>query len=211
MNMTDLRDSLHRYGTVKRRQLVFLQTKYFSEFSFIHINKTGGSSIERALGVPLIHETAQVFRNRIGVQRWEERFSFAIVRNPWDRAVSHYHYRMMTNQTNLVDNQLDFKDWLKHVYVERSPKYLNEEKMFLTQMDWILDENGKVMVNYIGRFEDMQRAWDEICENLNRKQTKLPHVKKSLRGDFRQYYDNESCAIIGDYFKSDVDYFKYSF
>lgn len=195
----------------KRRQLVFVHTKYFCDFSFIHINKTGGSSIEHALRVPLIHETATTFRNNIGADRWQRRFSFAIVRNPWDRAVSHYHYRQMTDQTGLGGNSLSFKDWLRKVYVEQSPEYVDDGKMFLTQTDWLTDENGQVIVDYIGRFEQLDEAWGEICERLNRKTTALPHVKKSSRRDYRDYYDKESRDIVADFFKEDVANFDYSF
>lgn len=195
----------------KRRKLVFVYTRYFCDFSFIHINKTGGSSIEHALSAPLIHETARVFRDRIGVNRWQKRFSFAIVRNPWDRAVSHYHYRLMTDQTGLRDGSLSFKDWVREVYVECSPKYVDEDKMFLTQTDWVVDEDGRVMVDYIGRFEELDEAWSEICRRLNRSDTALPHVKKSSRQDYRDYYDQDTRDIVGSFFKVDVENFGYSF
>jgi hypothetical protein len=122
MDDEGLQKRIYLFIRNKRRRLVFLHTKYFCPYSFIHINKTGGSSIEKALHAPLIHETALTFRERIGRRRWEERFSFAIVRNPWDRAVSHFHYRKMTNQTGLRNTPMGFKDWLKRVYIERSPE-----------------------------------------------------------------------------------------
>ena len=211
MSFKDLQNKVYLFARDKRRNLFFLPTKYFCKFSFIHINKTGGSSIENALRVPLIHETALAFRDRIGDKRWEERFSFAIVRNPWDRAVSHFHYRRMTNQTGLADNPLTFKDWVRRVYIDRSPEFMDEEKMFLTQADWVCDEQGKVMVDYIGRFENLQASWDDICEHLHREKSLLPHVKKSSRGDYRDYYDDESREIIADFFRPDIDLFDYSF
>lgn len=211
MKLEDLQQNIYLFIRDKRRRLVFLHTKYFCKFSFIHINKTGGSSIEKALGVPLIHETALTFRDRIGKKRWEERFSFAIVRNPWDRAVSHFHYRRMTNQTGLGNNPMVFKEWLKQVYVERSPEFMNEEKMFLTQADWVCDEQGRIMVDYIGRFEQLQQSWDDICDALQREKTMLPHVKKSSRGSYQDYYDAECRAIVADYFRSDIELFDYSF
>lgn len=188
-----------------------MYTKYFSDYSFIHINKTGGSSIEHALGAPLIHETAITFRDRIGADRWRRRFSFAIVRNPWDRVVSHYHYRQMTGQTGLQSGALSFEDWVREVYVKRSPDYVDEEKMFLTQTDWVTDEQGCIMVDYVGRFEQLDQAWSEICRRLNRKQTPLPHKKKSFRRDYRDYYDDETRKIVGDFFRDDVRNFNYSF
>jgi len=211
MSLEDLQKNIYLLVRDKRRRLVFLQTKYFCKFSFIHINKTGGSSIEKALRVPLIHETALTFRDRIGQKRWDERFSFAIVRNPWDRAVSHFHYRRMTNQAGLGDNPMAFKEWLKRVYIERVPELMNEEKMFFTQADWVCDEQGRIMVDYIGRFEHLQESWDRICEHLQREKTLLPHVKKSSRGNFRDYYDAESRQIIADFFRPDIELFGYSF
>ncbi len=205
------KDRLYYFVRDKRRKLVFVHTKYFSDFSFIHINKTGGSSIEHALRVPLIHEPATIFREKIGVDRWQRRFSFAIVRNPWDRTVSHYHYRQMTDQTGLRDGALSFSDWVKKVYVEQSPEYVDEEKMFLTQTDWVTDEEGRIMVDYIGRFEQLDEAWSEICRRLNRSDTALPHVKKSSRQNYRDYYDQDTRDIVGNFFKVDVENFGYSF
>jgi hypothetical protein len=211
MNLKDLQRTIYLYVRDKRRNMVFLQIKYFAKFSFIHINKTGGSSIEKALGVPLVHETALAFRERIGERRWNQRFSFAIVRNPWDRAVSHYHYRRMTNQTGLAEKPLPFNEWIKRVYVDRSPEYVNEEKMFLTQADWVCDAQGRIMVDYIGRFENLQASWDEICERLQREKSLLPHEKKSSRGGFRDYYDDESRAIVAQFFHRDLELFDYTF
>ena len=211
MNDEGLQKRIYLFIRDKRRRLVFLHTKFFCPYSFIHINKTGGSSVEKALHAPLIHETALTFRDRIGKKRWNERFSFAIVRNPWDRAVSHFHYRKMTNQTGLGIASIAFKDWLKRVYLDRSPEYMNEEKMFLTQSEWVCDEQGRIMVDYIGRFENLQQSWDDICDALHREKSQLPHVKKSSRGDYRDYYDDESREIIADFFRPDIELFDYSF
>ncbi len=211
MAVKDYTDRLYYFVRDKRRKLVFMQTKYFCDFSFIHINKTGGSSIEHALRVPLIHETATTFRNNIGVARWDRRFSFSIVRNPWDRVVSHFHYRQMTDQTGLGDSSLSFKDWVRKVYVERAAEYVDEEKMFLTQSDWVTDEEGRIMVDYIGRFEQLDETWSEICRRLNREHTALPHVKKSSRQNYRDYYDQESRDIVENFFKKDVVNFGYRF
>ena len=203
--------SAYYYARDKHRQVGFLKTKYFTNFVFIHINKTGGSSIEKALGAPLIHKPALEFRKDIGQHRWDKRFSFAIVRNPWDRAVSQYHYRLMINKTRLRQKPLPFDEWVKRVFVERDPAYLDEERMFLTQTDWVADEDGNTIVNFVGRFENLQAAWETICTNLNKEITTLPHVKKSSRGDYRSHYSDTSAEIIESFFKDDIDNFNYRF
>ena len=71
-----------------------------SDFIFIHINKTGGTSIEKALGLEKDHLTASEKKTAIGKQKWKKIYSFAFVRNPWDKVVSHYHHRVKMNITD---------------------------------------------------------------------------------------------------------------
>ena len=62
------------------------------DFTFVHIQKTGGTSIRVALGLPKVppgkHWSAARHRAALGREEWERRFTFAFVRNPWDRLVS---------------------------------------------------------------------------------------------------------------------------
>ena len=76
-------------------------------FLFIHISKTGGTSVDAALGmitvlnktaecadVPVMerrflkHDTAATARSYYNASEWERAYKFALVRNPWDRLVS---------------------------------------------------------------------------------------------------------------------------
>ena len=51
-------------------------------FHFIHINKTGGSSIELALRLPPEHKTAIQKIDEVGREVWLDAFNFCVVRNP---------------------------------------------------------------------------------------------------------------------------------
>lgn len=178
--------------------------------AFIHINKTGGSSIERALGLPFEHKTALEKRAELGEENWLKRFRFTIVRNPWDKVVSHYFYRVKTNQTGLADNPIDFNTWVKRTYGEQDPLYYDKAKMFMPQWQWITDEHGELMVKFIGRFERLEQDFQRICRRI-RRQASLPHIKKSNRGHYRQYYNDESIEIIRRWFAGDIAYFGYEY
>ncbi|MGH7446771.1 MAG: sulfotransferase family 2 domain-containing protein [Longimicrobiales bacterium] len=188
-----------------------IQTKYLLDVIFVHINKTGGSSIEAALGLPFQHCTAAELRTYLGQRRWQERFSFAFVRNPWDKVASHYAYRVKTNQTGLGDRHLEFKTWVRLAYGDREPRYHDQQKMFMPQTEWIADASGAILVNFVGRFERLNEDFAEVCRHTGRKGLKLPHLKRSAPYDYRRTYDDESAAIVAHWFAADIQQFGYTF
>lgn len=197
-----MRNVLSRLATVRQR--------YWPSYIFVHINKTGGSSIEKALGLTFEHLTAREYLDRLGHARWSRAFTFAFVRNPWDKVVSHYHYRVQTNQTGLGDRHLSFKEWVKVSYGDRDPKYYDQPKMFMPQRDWIVDHEGRIAVDFVGRFEQLAADFEVVCSKLAVR-SELPHLKRSERGDFRRYYDDATAEIVANRFEADVREFGYQF
>ncbi|MCW8107255.1 sulfotransferase family protein [Alteromonas ponticola] len=193
-----------------RRKIKLLRQAYLDKFVFIHINKTGGSSVEKALGLPFEHKTALEKIEQMGRRNWNKKITFAVVRNPWDKVVSHYHYRVKTDQTNLGNKHLDFKQWVKRTYGENDPQYYDQPMMFMPQLDWIADRDGKLLVNEIIRFENLSEEFNRLAEKLGVTAT-LPHVKRSNRGNYRDYYDDETQQIVADWFAKDIKQFDYRF
>lgn len=194
-----------------QRMFGSLQHRYLSDAAFVHINKTGGSSVEAALGLPFQHKTARELRDELGEKRWMRRFRFTVIRNPWDKVVSHYHYRVKTNQTGLGGTQrIPFGEWVERAYGDRDPRYYDQPKMFMPQCDWICDEHGQLMVEYVGRFETLADDFHHICAVLGRRAT-LPHLKPSGRGDHRAHYSDSAAAVVAKVFAADIDRFGYRF
>lgn len=183
---------------------------HFDNFVFIHINKTGGSSIEKALHLPFEHKTALEKIDEIGHHKWDNKFSFTVFRNPWDKVVSHYHYRVLTNQTSLGENPIDFNEWVLRTYGEQDPYYYDKPKMFMPQYDWVIDESNTILVDRILHFENLDDEFRGIQQLLN-KRAVLPHVKKSNRGDYKDYYNKDSIQIINNWFRQDIEIFDYEF
>jgi chondroitin 4-sulfotransferase 11 len=192
------------------KKLYSLQHQYLDNFVFIHINKTGGSSVEKALKIPFEHKTALEKIDELGYDNWLKKFTFTVVRNPWDKVVSHYQYRVQTNQTDLGGNSLGFKDWLRLAYGEKNPLYYDKPKMFMPQSDWISDQEGRILVDHVCRFENLSDDFDYVCKKL-KKSVKLPHLKASKRGCYRDYYDDAAAEIVAHYFSNDIEQFGYRF
>ena len=187
-----------------------IKERYFQDFVFIHINKNGGSSIEEALGARHEHRTAQEKRTELGAKLWQKKFKFTVVRNPWDKVVSHYHYRVQTNQTKLGESPIPFPEWVCRSYGKHDPTYYDKPKMFMPQLDWLSDADGTVMVDFVARFENLQQDFETICQRLNRT-AQLPQLRKSQHSDYRKYYDEESKTVVANSFLKDITHFGYRY
>jgi hypothetical protein len=187
-----------------------LRERYLRPFVFIHINKTGGSSIEKALGIGQDHSTALEKYRQLGAAAWDRKYTFAMVRNPWDKVVSHYHYRVRTNQTGLGDRPIPFEEWLQRCYVDRDPRYYDQPRMFMPQRQWLVDEEDQLLVEFIGRFETLREDFAEVCRHLSI-DAELGHAKPSPRGCYRDYYSPQSEALVAGVFAADLELFGYRF
>ena len=200
------RDSASRFRHWHRT----LRERYLRPYVFIHINKTGGSSIEKALGIGLDHSTAAEKHAQLGAAAWQSKFTFTVVRNPWDKVVSHYHYRVKTNQTNLGEQPIPFAEWLQRCYVERDPRYYDQPRMFMPQRQWLLGAEGEMLVEFVGRFESLQQDFNYICERLSLR-AELGHAKPSSRGSYRDYYDADTRDLVARHFAEDLEAYGYEF
>ena len=186
-------------------------TRFVTDVFFVHINKTGGSSIEAALRLPFQHRTAVELKTLAGGRRWSRGFSFSFVRNPWDRVASHYRYRVKTRQAGLETSTVSFTEWVCRAYGDRDPRFYDTPKMFMPQVDWIRDPEGNVMVDFVGRFERLHDDFGEVCRRVGR-DAELPHLKPSGgRRPYWELYDTETREIVAERLREDIEVLGYSF
>jgi len=182
----------------------------------IHINKTGGTTAGQALGLKFRHVDANDLRLELGPDAFEQAFIFSFVRNPWDRIVSHFHWRIKTNQTGLGDNPIPFQDWVTACFDQRDPKYYDKPRMFRQQTEWLRggsDHPVHPAIDFIGRFETLTDDIKTLAHKLNRPlEDGIPHLKPSNRKrDYRSYYGDRTAAIIARAFHTDIQTFGYEF
>lgn len=188
-----------------------LHLRYLSDALFVHIKRTGGTSINRAFGLPHHHWTAAELRRKVGPARWKECFTFSFVRNPWDRIASLFFYRRRSDKTGVRSSGISFPDWTREVLRRKNPRYRDDERSFLTQKDFMTDDDGNLLVDYVGRFEHLRKDVREVAGRAGIEAADLPHLRSTDRPHYRKLYDAESRDLVGDYFAADIEHFDYSF
>ena len=180
-------------------------------FVFIHINKTAGTSIGNAIGLPVKnHLTAKEVIARIGQNKWNSAYKFTFVRNPWDKAVSLYEYRRKKDRTKIATRGILFSDWVKITYGEEKDFSYYNVKAFQPQVEWLKDNQGNIAMDFVGKFESISEDFKQIAKAIG-SDAELPHLNASKRVGYQSYYDNETRDIIAHWFREDIELFGYEF
>ena len=200
------------------------------KFIFIHIPKCGGSSIQKILQDEDCtmnsgwdsrkkkfkqHCTISQLRNVYNI-KIAEYFSFTFVRNPWDKVVSdHFYWQRKESPFKKILKGTTIKDYLLcrngYEFMNHLDNNLGRADHFCCQHKYIIDQNKKNIVNFIGRFENLQQDFNIICDKINMPRVKLPHLNKSKHEHYSQYYDAETREIANKKYAKDIEYFGYKF
>ena len=193
---------------------------------FVHIPKTGGTSIEKALGIyqnrDCLHGLQRqhftipelVKKELLTTEEIEAYFKFTVIRNPWDRCVSEYF-----SSRRIWKLFPTFRLFLHNHLVPLINKFFPKgEYTFLTfpathfspQYRYVFDEHGKQVVDYVARFENLKEEWEKICDTIGCK-LDLPHAKKTNHNHYSFYYDEETKDLIRNLYVEDVEVFEYEF
>ena len=182
------------------------------DFVFIHIPKTGGTSIVSIFGEAFQkHNTSKEVIDQIGKERWNEAYKFSVVRNPWDRIHSWYKFRVKHDQQKMRSKPISFKDWVACTLGE--PKdlyYYYRPKTFMQQMDWIENDEGRIDMDRIIRFENLQADFDLVANDVGIR-SQLPHINKTTETNYRDFYDEKTKQLVADWHQKDIQYFGYEF
>ena len=155
---------------------------------FIEIPKTASTSIRKVLGFATtphldiletknnmlnqwpFKESDNSFKGIIGLNKlvplkirekkinklFSEYFKFGFVRNPWDRVVSLYLRREGIKMSEMMTFE-EFARW-----IQNSSDTSIHTSVHKNRLDWFTDETGKVSVDFIGKFENLNTDFEII-------------------------------------------------
>lgn len=218
---------------------------------YVHVPKTGGQSVEQffidLLGLDWDRDRAGLLIKRnenrgcgteklahlsaseyvacghVSGEDFSALFKFSFVRNPWSRILSEYRYR------NYFRHQ-SFRDFVLNKLPE--PGWGDDYRHVMPQYDMLHDGQGKLLVDFVGRFETLQQDFDRVCEKLGIPESRLPHrnrsdkksrdLKRTVRNllymngenrkrGLRDFYDDETRKAVARYYEKDIEAFGYVF
>lgn len=197
---------------------------------FVHIPRSGGSSIEDIIWPPderteanlwmgfirpmynkyqtggLQHLLARQVRDEIGEEEFAHYFKFTFVRNPWDKAVSQFNYTMQLRPDLRsfagIPDDASFEKYLDRI---RQVPHVQWER----QIEFMHDRNGQVLVDHIGRFESFAADAAAVFARLGLEVNAIPHVNRSVR-EAGVVYSNEARDLIAEHYAADIRAFGYA-
>jgi hypothetical protein len=208
-------------------------------FAFIHVPKTGGTSIARALWRHADH-TDGYWANRclalIGIRvnhyapvtkrKFRPHTPAAELRRnlPAGMFESLFSFAFVRNPWDLLVSYYHFLrdaeghgDHVSHRRrrTARLPDfdaYVRYEirRGKISQTRMVADRRGRVLVDFLGRYESLATDFAHACRRIGLEAT-LGHANTSARADYRDYYTPRLAALVRDHFAEDVERFGYEF
>lgn len=201
---------------------------------FIHIPKAAGTSVERFLRDIDSDIPAKVLRKR-GFSHffndYLDYYVFSFVRNPYDRLVSAWKWGQLKFEKEgdlpfynkeravsfeeyvLLITDLDYRKDHKNLWNEYDEYHTLPQFEFFPQLNgghYFTDKiNSDFTCDFIGRFEDLNKDFEKVCEDLNMLEYQLPHAYNSKTFKVNSSWTDELKDKVYNYYKNDFDLFEY--
>ncbi|MCB1062309.1 MAG: sulfotransferase family 2 domain-containing protein [Verrucomicrobiae bacterium] len=195
---------------------------------FIHIPKAAGNSIMQSLGTNWEnHKDLARYRDELGDETISKLVKFTFVRNPWDRLLSEYNFQRKKHQRadtvrlflNAPDGSVrTFSEWVEYAFEhpedhhpkEWGGKTSEDIHRLSPQIDWI-SLDGEIGVDFVGRIENLQSDFDEVCDRLNHPRQRLRRKNRKFHWHYSRYYNDRTRDLVTDYYRRDIEAFGYRF
>jgi len=194
-----------------------LNAFYSKKIIFVHIPKTAGISVAKAIfgDVSLEGHRSIMFYKNLFNEDFSEYFTFSVVRNPWDRLYSAFKFLakggINIHDRNAYEQYLEeYKDFEDFVTNGLNKKMIYEIMHFIPQSEFICSKDGKIDVNYIARFENLKDDISKLSEKINNP-IELDHHNSNRKVSYKEIYTSDMIKKVEEIYKMDIINFNYKF
>ena len=163
------------------------------------------------------HLSAVQLKTILGAEEFDRCYRFTVVRNPWERMVSRYNFTHVRNEpspeeklargTTRSFHDLGFDEWLDRI----AQRHLRG-KGPRSQLSKLIDLDGNLLVDHIGRLTDLQGTVDGLCGYLGVAPVSVLQVNPSPRSKpYAEYYDDRTRDIVAEIHHVDIEHFGFTF
>ncbi len=184
---------------------------------FIHIPKCAGVAVSTALFNNLAggHATARQYQLIFSPTDFANYFKFAVVRNPWDRLVSAFHFLKgggmdEVDRSWAAENLAPFDNFNDFVTQWVNKNNVRTEIHLRPQVEFLCRRNT-LLVDFVGYFENLEHDFGCISSRLGMGDKILRKMNSSKRIDYKDYYTEQTKRIVADVYWDDIRVLGYNF
>ncbi|MEM1320972.1 MAG: sulfotransferase family 2 domain-containing protein [Bacteroidota bacterium] len=152
------------------------------------------------------------------LQAWEinhhpEVFKVGFVRDPWDRLLSCYLQKKKDNRTSFYQKtglrlDMSFEEFARAVCAIPDRE---ADQHFRSQYTFMVDHQGKVIADFIGRFEHLEDDFLEMCRQAKLPEEHLSKNNSTKHVHYRSAYSPELAEAVAQRYAIDLELFGYTF
>jgi hypothetical protein len=186
---------------------------------FIHIPKNAGTAVDAMLQMercPDYHAPACAYL-AADPAFFNGAYKFCVIRNPWDRLVSAFHYMLSSplktdmrwREAHLagLTSFPEFAERLTHPAF-RAAAFSNF--VFRPQWHFIADWRGRIIIDNLIRFETLDRELAAVAARLGVELSNR-RLNASAHAPYQSYYDARSKDIVTRLYRRDIKLLGYRF
>jgi len=171
------------------------------------------------------HMPAEEIKRRIGDDIWNRYFKFCVIRDPFDKLISEFHFlstrrdnytfrqrlvaiaRKMLGRANPIDlvtgeNNVDrFRSWIR-----KGGGVIDRDKYLI---------DGEMCMDFFIRFEDLEAGIRQVCQRLGVpfEPEGIPSINSGTRPRdgvaVNEYYDPETIDLVSKLYQFELETFGY--
>ena len=207
------------------------------KFIFVKTKKTAGSSIEHYIvhncfdpqkdlctgseqdGTPRIgnfssgaadgHRTSAEIMIMVGADVWKDYYTFAVERNPWEKVVSEFYWKLNVRDNALLSDEQNFENFVDNTL----------GKSYAPPTGWpIYTLDNEIIVDEIIQYKDLSNSFTSLFQdkfNINVPEEKFNLTRKKS-GKRKKHYTElyqkkKHIDKIANLFSDEIKYFGYKF